>query len=140
MEEPKAVEEGSGESPQAGGISKDSPQNKGGAKVKLAQKFKHKKVNSQRKVGEQIRTIVPAVPKEEEEIKDVGVAKQRRGRPRKAPGTEPPDPRKGSVLDSGKGVCADPVGRDATLGVGGPRPPVGASEHQLSIDKGGEKT
>jgi hypothetical protein len=30
------------------------------------------------------------------------------------------------VLDPGKGVCADSVGRDATLGVGGPGPPVGA--------------
>jgi hypothetical protein len=46
----------------------------------------------------------------------------------------------GSVLDPGKGVCADPVGRDATLGAGGPGPPVGAGEHQLSPDRGGEKT
>jgi hypothetical protein len=53
---------------------------------------------------------------------------------------EPPDPRKGSVLDPGKGVCADPVGRDATLGVGGPGPPVGTGERQLSPDRGGEKT
>jgi hypothetical protein len=53
---------------------------------------------------------------------------------------EPPDPRKGSVLDPGKGVCADPVGRDATLGVGGPGPPVGTGECQLSPDRGGEKT
>ncbi len=45
-----------------------------------------------------------------------------------------------SVLDPGKGVCADPVGRDATLGVGGPGPPVGAGERQLSPDWGGEKT
>jgi hypothetical protein len=44
-----------------------------------------------------------------------------------------------SVLDPGKGVCADPVGRDATLGVGGPGPPAGAGERQLSLDRGGEK-
>jgi hypothetical protein len=44
------------------------------------------------------------------------------------------------VLDPGKGVCTDPVGRDATLGVGGPGPPVGAGERQLSPDRGGEKT
>ncbi len=30
-----------------------------------------------------------------------------------------------TVLGPGKGVCADPVGRDPTLGVGGPGPPVG---------------
>jgi hypothetical protein len=70
----------------------------------------------------------------------VGAAKRRRGRQRKAPGTEPPDPRKGSVLDPKKGVSADPVGRDAILGVEGPGPPVGASERQLSPDRGGKKT
>ncbi len=74
-------------------------------------------------MGKQTRTIVVAVPKKEEEIKDVGVGKRRRGRPKKVPGAEPPDPRKGSVLDPGKGVCADPVGRDVTLGVGGDRGP-----------------
>jgi hypothetical protein len=45
-----------------------------------------------------------------------------------------------SVLDPERGVCADPVGRDATLRVGGPGPPVRVSEHQLSPDRGGEKT
>ncbi len=44
------------------------------------------------------------------------------------------------VLDPKKGVCADPVGRDASLGVEGPGPPVGVSEPQLSQDRGGEKT
>ncbi len=44
------------------------------------------------------------------------------------------------VLDPGKGVCADPRGGDATLGVGGPGPPKGGGEHQLSPDRGGEKT
>ncbi len=45
-----------------------------------------------------------------------------------------------SVLNPGKGVCADPRGRDATLGAGGLGPPVGAGERQLSPDRGGEKT
>jgi hypothetical protein len=45
-----------------------------------------------------------------------------------------------AVLDPGKGVCVVPVGRDATLGVGGPGPPAGAGERQLSLDRGGEKT
>jgi hypothetical protein len=44
------------------------------------------------------------------------------------------------VLDPGKGVCADPVGKDTTLGVVGPGPPVGAGERQLSLNRGGEKT
>ncbi len=48
--------------------------------------------------------------------------------------------RAASVLDPEKGVCADPVGGDATLGVGGPGPPVRVSERQLSLDRGGEKT
>ncbi len=47
---------------------------------------------------------------------------------------------RGLALDPGKGVCVDPVGRDATLGAGGPGPPVGAGERQLSLDSGGEKT
>jgi hypothetical protein len=45
-----------------------------------------------------------------------------------------------TVLDPGKGVCADPVGRAAILEVKGPGPPVGVSERQLSPDRGGEKT
>jgi hypothetical protein len=45
-----------------------------------------------------------------------------------------------TVLDPGKGVCADPRRGDATLGVGGPGLPMGDNEHQLSLDRGGEKT
>ncbi len=44
------------------------------------------------------------------------------------------------VLDPGKGVCTDPVRRDAILEVEGPGPPDGVSERQLSPDRGGEKT
>jgi hypothetical protein len=44
------------------------------------------------------------------------------------------------VLDPGKGVCTDPRGGDATLGVEGPRPPMGDNERQLNLDRGGEKT
>jgi hypothetical protein len=46
----------------------------------------------------------------------------------------------GAVLDSGEGVCADPRKGVAILGVGGPGPPKGDEEHQLSPDRGGEKT
>jgi hypothetical protein len=44
------------------------------------------------------------------------------------------------VLDFEEGVCTDPGKRDATLGVGGPGPPGGDSEHQLVPDRGGGKT
>ena len=101
---------------------------------------KYKKVISRKKAGKQARTIVVSVPKEEEEIVDVGAKPKKRGRPRKAPGMDPPDPRKGSVLDPGEGVCADPVNGGAILGKGGPDPQGGNKERQLSPDKGREET
>jgi hypothetical protein len=44
------------------------------------------------------------------------------------------------VPDPGKGVCADTVNRGAILEGGGPGPPGGNKERQLSPDKGGGKT
>jgi hypothetical protein len=44
-----------------------------------------------------------------------------------------------SVLNPGKGVCADTVERGAILEVEGPGPPSGVSERQLSLDRGGGK-
>jgi hypothetical protein len=44
------------------------------------------------------------------------------------------------VLDPERGVCVDSVGRDAILEVGGPGPPAGAGERQLSPDRGDGKT
>jgi hypothetical protein len=44
------------------------------------------------------------------------------------------------VPDPGKGVCADPVNRGAILERGGPGPPGGNKERQLSPDKGRGKT
>ncbi len=101
---------------------------------------KYKKVISRKKAGERARTILVSVPKEEEEMVDVGVRPKKRGRPRKTLGTDPPDPRKGSVPDPGKGVCADPVSGGAILGKGGPDPQGGNKERQLSPDKGRDKT
>ncbi len=101
---------------------------------------KYKKVISRKKAGKQARTIVVSVPKEEEEIVDVGVRPRRRGRPRKVPSMDPPDPRKGSVPDPGKGVCTDPVNGGPILWKGGPDPQGGNKERQLSPDKGREKT
>jgi hypothetical protein len=63
---------------------------------------KYKKVISRKKAGEQACTIIVSVPKEEEEMVDVGMRPKKRGRPRKTPGTDPPDPRKGSVPDPSK--------------------------------------
>jgi hypothetical protein len=96
---------------------------------------KYKKVISQKKAGKQTRTIVVSAPKEEEEMVDVGVRPRKRGRPRKAPGMDPPDPRKGSVPDPGEGVCADPVNGGAILRKGGPNPQGRKRERQLSPEK-----
>ncbi len=59
---------------------------------------------------------------------------------KETPGTDPPDPRKGSVPDPGKGVRADPVNGGAILEGEGPGPPSGDKERQLSPDKGRGKT
>jgi hypothetical protein len=50
---------------------------------------KYKKVISRKKAGKQARTISVSVPREEEEIVDVGARPRKRGRPRKAPGMDP---------------------------------------------------
>jgi hypothetical protein len=101
---------------------------------------KYKKVISRKKAGKQARTIIVSVPKEEEEMVDVGVRPKKRERPRRAPGMDPPDPRKGSVVDLGEGVCADPVNGGAILRKGGPDLQGGNKERQLSPDKGRGKT
>jgi hypothetical protein len=80
------------------------------------------------------------MPKEEAEIVDLGVKPKKRGRPRKTPNVDPPDPHKGSVLDPEKGVCADPVDGGAILGGGGPDPHSRDRERQLAPDKGSGKT
>jgi hypothetical protein len=96
------------------------PTQKGEGKLRMA--VKYKKVISRKKAGKQARTIIVSVPKEEEEIVDLGARPKKRGRPRKALNVNPPDPRKGSVVDPGKGVCADPVNGGAILGKGGTGP------------------
>jgi hypothetical protein len=78
---------------------------------------KFKKVISRKKAGKQARTIIVTSPKEEAEMVDIGARPKKRGRPRKAPNVDPPDPHKGSVLHPGKGECADPVNEDAILKV-----------------------
>jgi hypothetical protein len=101
---------------------------------------KYQKVISRKKAGKQARTIIVTMPKEEAEIVDVGARPKKRGRPRKAPSVDPPDPHKGSVLDPGKGVCADPADGGAILGRGEPDPHSRGRERQLAPDKGRGKT
>jgi hypothetical protein len=88
------------------------PQGGGGA-AKPAIKFR--KVISRKKAGRQTRTVVVTAPREEAEVMDIGARPKKRGRPRKTPNVDPPDPHKGSVLRPGKGECADPVNEDAIL-------------------------
>jgi hypothetical protein len=55
------------------------------------------------------------------EMVDVrGAVRRGRGRPRKSNEMDPLDPHKGSVTDSGKGVCVDPGEKGAILETGGP--------------------
>jgi hypothetical protein len=132
---------GADKPPQTGDATEaDSPGAKG-AKGKPSKKVRYKKIRPRKKAGRQTHAIIVAVPAESEEIKDTGAAAKRgRGRPRKSKKANSPDPGKGSVLNPGEGVCADPGKGDATLGVGGPGPQRGDSEHQLSPDRGGGKT
>ncbi len=102
--------------------------------------MKCKKVTSRKKAGKQTRTIIVSVPRGEEEMVNVRTRPKKRGRPKKAPNVDPLDPRKGSVADPGKGVCADPVNRDAILGKGGTSPKGGNKESQLSPDRERDKT
>ncbi len=71
------------------------------------------------KAIKQARAIIVAAPKEEAEMVDIGARPKKRGRPRKNPIVDPPDPHKGSVLYPEKGACADPVDKGAILGEGG---------------------
>jgi hypothetical protein len=80
-------------------------------------------------------------PKEEAEMVDIGAKPRKRGRPRKNPHMDPPDPHKGSVSYPEKGECADPVNEDAILGKeGGGVTPGRDKERQLAVDTGGGKT
>jgi hypothetical protein len=110
-------------------------------------------VISRKKAGKQARTII--VTKEEAEIVDVGVRPKKRGRPRKIPSVDPPDPRdpaasfptrfvldpgKGVCADPGKGVCADPADGGAILERGEPDPHSRNRERQLAPDKARGRT
>ncbi len=101
---------------------------------------KYKKVISRKKAGKQARTIVVTMPKEEAEFMDIKARPRKRGRPRKIPSVDPPDPHKRSVSDPDKGVCSDPVDGGAILGRGEPDPHSGNRERQLAPDKGRGKT
>ncbi len=99
-----------------------------------------RKVIPKKKAGEKAKSIVVTVPREEAEMVDIGARPKKRGRPRKDPIVDPPDPHKGSVLYPGKGVCADPVNGSAILGEGEPNPHSRDRERQLAPDRGRGKT
>jgi hypothetical protein len=122
------------------GLTEATPRPIQGGKGATRPAVKYKKVISRKKAGKQARTIIVTMPKEEAEIVDIGARPKKRGRPRKTPNVDPPDPHKGSVLDPGKGVCADPVDGGAILGKGGPDPHSRDRERQLAPDKGRGKT
>jgi hypothetical protein len=86
------------------------------------------------KAVKQARAIIVAAQKEEAEMVDIGARPKKRGRPRKIPVVDPPDPHKGSVLYHEKGVCADPVDKGAILGEGGGGPHSSDKERQLAPD------
>jgi hypothetical protein len=88
---------------------------------------------------ERKRAIVVTTPKEEAEMVDLVAGPKKRGRPRKSPAMDPPDPHKGSVLYPEKGVCADPVDKGAILGEGG-KLPSSDKGRQFATDIAGEKT
>jgi hypothetical protein len=75
-----------------------------------------------KKVIKQTQTVTVTTPKEEAAIADMRTSPRKRGRPRKNPVVDPPDPHKGSVLYPEKGMCADPVDKGTILGEGGGSP------------------
>ncbi len=113
------------------------PQDRGEA-VRPAIKFK--KVTSREKASKPARAIIVSAPKEEAEMMDIGVRPKKRGRPRKVPSVDPPDPHRGSVLYPEKGACADPADEGAILGKGGPSPHSSDEERQLAPDTGRGET
>jgi hypothetical protein len=129
-------EAGTREKEASPGPTPSPPQSKGVSKPVT----RPKKVVARRKAGKQTRTIIVTSPKEEAEMVDVRAQPRKRGRPRKNPIVDPPDPHKGSVLRPGKGECADPVYEDAILGGMGKGPPGRNKERQLAPDTGGGRT
>jgi hypothetical protein len=72
---------------------------------------------------------------------DIGAKPKKRGRPRKNPDVDPPDPHRGSVSYPGREECADHVNEDAILEEeGGGKTPDRDRERQLVPDTGGGKT
>jgi hypothetical protein len=135
-----AQQRGVGSAEEKGSLTEAAPRPIPSGEGATEPTIKVKKVISRKKAGKQARTIIVTLPKEEAEIVDIGARPKKRGRPRKVPNVDPPDPHKGSVSDPGKGVCADPVDGGAILVRGGPDPHSRDRERQLAPDKGRGKT
>jgi hypothetical protein len=135
-EEANQEESGVGEEEVPGEPALAPPQDKETAKPAT----RPKKVISRKKAGRQTRMIIVTSPKEEAEMVDVKARPKKRGRPKKIPIMDPPDPHKGSVSYPGKGGCADPVNEDAILERVGGKPPGRSRERQLASDTGDGKT
>jgi hypothetical protein len=116
---PEAARQEEAEAEEAGGLAEARPGPPQGGEGAAKPAIKFRKVISRKKAGKQARTIIVTMPKEEAEMVDIGARPKKRGRPKKTPNVDPPDPHKGSVLFHGKGVCADPVNEGAMLGKGG---------------------
>ncbi len=114
-----AQQEGAEPAGGGGGLTEAAPRPAPGGEEATKPAIKFKRVISRKKAGKQARTIVVTMPKEEAEMVDLGARPKKRGRPRKTPNVDPPDPHKGSVLDPKKGVCADPVDGSPFWGEGG---------------------
>ncbi len=135
-----AQQEGAEPTGEEGSLTEAVPRPTPNEEGKTGPTIKLKKVISRKKAGKQARTIVVTMPKEEAEMVDLGARPKKRGRPRKTPNVDPPDPHQGSVLDPKKGVCVGPVDEGAILGRGGPDPHSRDRERQLAPDKGSGKT
>jgi hypothetical protein len=138
--EPETAGQEEAEAEEKRGLAEAMPRPPQGGEGAAKPAIKFRKVISRKKAGKLTRTIVVTTPKEEAALMDIGARPKKRGRPRRTPNVDPPDPHKGSVLYPGKGECADPVNAGAILGKGGGAEPHSWDrERQLASDTGGGK-
>jgi hypothetical protein len=112
-----------------------------GPDKRLTEEVQHEEVDPLRDTRKCPLPTVVKFSGGEEEMMDVGaMLKRGRGRPKKLDKIDPLVPHKGSVADSGEGVCVDPGEKGAILETGGPGPSKKGKGQQLALDSGGEGT